>query len=263
MAARGEGPHSFTFNSTGRKQGPARTRRRTLQAPPSCGGVSQLPSHPFVPLPPDTTPPEEAAARLHAFREVMDGRRTVRQFDASRPVAREMIEEILHVAGTAPSGAHKQPWTFVAVSSADLKARIRAATEEQEQRFYSEMAPEEWLRDLAPLGTDWHKTHLSDAPWVIVVFAQDYALHSDGSKSKHYYVNESVGIAVGFLLAAAREAGLASLTHTPSPMNFLRDLLERPANERTYLVIPLGYASPDCQVPDLHRKELNEFVVWR
>ncbi len=218
---------------------------------------------PFVPYRPAAVPTQEGLRRVQEFSQWMDGRRTVRQFDAAQPVPREMIEAILHVAGTAPSGAHKQPWTFVAVSSDDLKRRLREAAEEQEKRFYSEMAPEEWLRDLAPLGTDWHKTHLTDAPWVIVVFAQDYALHPDGSKSKHYYVNESVGIAVGFLLAAARQAGLASLTHTPSPMNFLRDLLGRPANERTYLVIPLGYPSADCQVPDLSRKHLDEFVVWR
>ncbi len=216
-----------------------------------------------MPYQPTNVPTAEGLERVRQFAAWMDGRRTVRQFDKTRPVPRQMIEAILHVAGTAPSGAHKQPWTFVAVAAADLTRKLREAAEEQEKRFYDEMAPQEWLRDLAPLGTDWEKTHLTDAPWVIVVFAQDYALHPDGSKSKHYYVNESVGIAVGFLLAAARQAGLASLTHTPSPMNFLRDLLGRPANERTYLVIPLGYPSRDCQVPDLQRKPLGDFVVWR
>ncbi len=225
--------------------------------------ASTTDEHPFVPYRPHAPTPKESLAGVRAFREHLDGRRTVRMFDPDRDVDRRVIEEILTAAGTAPSGAHKQPWTFVAVRSADVKAKIRAAAEEQEKRFYSELAPEEWLNDLAPLGTDWEKTHLTDAPWTIVVFAQDYALDPDGSKSKHYYVNESVGIACGFLLAAIRMAGLCSLTHTPSPMNFLRDLLGRPANERTYLVLPVGYAAPDCQVPDLSRKELDEFVVWK
>lgn len=220
------------------------------------------PDHPFVPYRPQDVSPEEGLERVRAFRQWMDDRRTVREFDPKRDVPHKTIEEILTVAGSAPSGAHKQPWTFVAVRSAELKARIRAATEEQERRFYDEVAPEDWLRDLAPLGTDWEKTHITDAPWIILVFAQDYALHPDGSKSKHYYVNESVGIACGFLLAAIRQAGLAALTHTPSPMTYLRDLLERPKNERTYLLVPVGYPAADCVVPDLARKPLDDFVVW-
>ncbi len=184
-------------------------------------------------------------------------------FDPKRPVAKEVMEEILLAAGTAPSGAHKQPWTFVAISGADLKARIREATEEQERRFYDEVAPDEWLADLEPLGTDFQKAHITDAPWLVVVFAQDYQLDDDGTKSKHYYVNESVGIACGFLLAAVRRAGLASLTHTPSPMTYLRDLLGRPKNERTFLVLPIGYPAADCEVPDLDRKPLDAFVEWR
>jgi nitroreductase len=217
----------------------------------------------LVPYLPDT--PEHAASlrRVRAFRKDMDGRRTVRMFDAERPVSRSVIAEILAVAGSAPSGAHKQPWTFVAVADPALKRRIRAATEKQERRFYDELAPEEWLRDLQPLGTDFRKTHITDAPWLIAVFAQDYALDADGSKHKHYYVNESVGIACGFLLAAVRRAGLVALTHTPSPMAYLRDMLGRPKNERTYLVVPVGYPAPDCTVPDLRRKPLDEFVQWR
>lgn len=206
---------------------------------------------------------QETIRRARTFREQMDGRRTIRDF-SSREVPRETIEEILRAAGTAPSGAHKQPWTFVAISDPELKARIREAAEEQEKRFYHELAPEDWLEDLAPLGTDWEKTHLTDAPWVIVVFAQDYAIGPDGQRTgKHYYVNESVGIAIGFLLAAIRRAGLCALTHTPSPMAFLEDVLDRPDNERAYLVIPVGYAAEGCQVPDLDRKPLDAFVEWR
>lgn len=215
----------------------------------------------MVPYQPESIDPAQGLERVQAFRTLMDGRRTVRMF-SKKPVDKAIIEQILHVAGTAPSGAHKQPWTYVAVSNAELKQKIRQATEEQEKRFYTEMAPDDWLRDLAPLGTDWVKHHLTDAPWVILVFAQDYGLHPDGTKSKHYYVNESVGISVGFFLAAVREAGLVSLTHTPSPMNFLRDLLGRPKNERTYLVLPVGYAAQGCKVPDLARKPLDAFVAW-
>lgn len=216
-----------------------------------------------VPYRPERPTPEASLAAVRAFRELLDGRRTVRMF-ATDPVAREVIEEVLRAAGTAPSGAHKQPWTFVAVSDDATKRRMREAAEETERRFYEELAPADWLTDLAPLGTDWEKTHLTDAPWVLVVFAQDYAAGPDGERTgKHYYVNESVGIAVGFLLAAVRAAGLVALTHTPSPMGFLRDLLERPKNERAYVVIPVGYPAPDCVVPDLARKPLDAFTVWR
>jgi nitroreductase len=215
----------------------------------------------FVPYAPPRLGPDEMLRRAVAFRELMDGRRSVRMF-ARDPVPRAVLEELLAAAGTAPSGAHKQPWTFVAVGDPALKRRMRDAAEKEERRFYEELAPEEWLRDLAPLGTDWHKSHLTDAPWVIVVFAQDYGLGEGGAKRKHYYVNESVGIAVGFFLAAVRSAGLVALTHTPSPMGFLRELLHRPANERAYVVIPLGHPAPGARVPDLRRKRLDEFTVW-
>lgn len=217
----------------------------------------------FVAYRPATPDPGESLAAVRAFREHMDGRRTVRQFDPDRAVSREVIEEILTVAGSAPSGAHKQPWTFVAVSDPALKQQIREATEAQEKRFYEDLAPDEWLKDLAPLGTDFVKEHITDAPWLILVFAQDYALNADGSKSKHYYVNESVGIACGFLLAAIRQAGLVALTHTPSPMGYLQDLLGRPKNERTYLVVPVGYPAADARVPDLERKPLDAFTEWK
>jgi iodotyrosine deiodinase len=215
----------------------------------------------FIPYRPERLPPAEMARRAKAFRDVMDGRRSVRMF-SSEPVPRALMEDLLGAAGTAPSGAHKQPWSFVAVSAPEVKRRIREAAEVEERRFYAEVAPEAWLRDLAPLGTDWVKAHLTDAPWVVVVFARDHGLAPEGQKLKHYYVNESVGIAVGFFLAAIRHAGLSALTHTPSPMGFLRELLGRPANERAYVVIPVGYPAPDAMVPDLRRKSLGEFVAW-
>lgn len=193
----------------------------------------------------------------------MDGRRTVRDFDPERPVSREVMEEILTVAGSAPSGAHKQPWTFVAIESAELKQQIRAACEQQEKEFYESRITDEWRADLEPLGTDFVKEHITDAPWVVVLFAQRYGVDADGQKHKHYYVPESVGIAAGFFLAAVRQAGLCSLTHTPSPMGFLREILGRPENEEAFLLLPVGYAAADCKVPDLERKPLDEFVVWK
>lgn len=210
----------------------------------------------------ETISDEAATARLAAFKASMDGRRTVRLFDASRPVDKKTMADILHVAGTAPSGAHKQPWTFVAIETTELKQRIRAACEEQEKRFYQELAPPEWLDDLEPLGTDFVKEHITDAPWVVVMFAQKYGLNAAG-KHKHYYVSESCGIAAGFFLAAVRQAGLVSLTHTPSPMKFLAEVLNRPANEEAFLLLPVGHAAPGCEVPDLARKPLDRFVVWR
>lgn len=217
----------------------------------------------FVPYRPESFDEATTLERASAFWNWMEGRRTVRDFDPNRDVSKATMEQILEVAGSAPSGAHKQPWTYVAIRSEDLKQKIRAATEAQEKEFYEEKITDEWRADLEPLGTDFEKTHLTDAPWIVVVFAQDYALDEAGQKSKHYYVNESVGISVGFFLAAVRQAGLVSLTHTPSPMNYLRDLLERPKNERTFLVLPVGYAAADCTVPDLSRRPLDQFVVWK
>lgn len=216
---------------------------------------------PFVPYRPERVTAEATVARSRAFLESMRRRRTVRTFSRD-PVPRETIENVLEVANTAPSGAHKQPWSFVAISDPALKSRLREAAEAEERRFYEEAAPEEWLRDLWPLGTDWVKTHVTDAPWVIVVFAQDWAARPDGSKGKHYYVNESVGIAVGFLIAAIHEAGLATLTHTPSPMRWLARELGRPANERAYLLMPVGFPAPAARVPDLKRKTIAENATW-
>lgn len=190
------------------------------------------------------------------FYEWMDQRRTVREFSAETfPVT--ILENAIRAASTAPSGAHKQPWTFCVVSNAQLKRQIREAAEKEEYESYHGRMSEEWLRDLAPLGTDWNKPFLETAPYLIVVFKRVYETEESGHKHQNYYVSESVGLACGFLLAALHEAGLVALTHTPSPMNFLGRLLERPENERPYLLIPVGKPMP-AYVPKLERKPLEE-----
>lgn len=207
--------------------------------------------------------PDEMRARVAAFESDMQRRRTVRQFSA-RPVPRELIERCLMTAGTAPSGAHQQPWHFVAVQDPAIKAQIREAAEKEEQEFYRRRAPPEWLEALRPLGTDEHKPYLEVAPWLIAVFLKRFARLPDGRKVKHYYTDESVGIAVGFLLAAIHQAGLASLTHTPSPMGFLNELLERPKDvERPYMLIVVGYPAAGATVPDIHRKPLDAIATFR
>ncbi len=202
---------------------------------------------------------EEQLAASRRFLELMRARRSVRDFSPD-PVPAELIENAVATAGTAPSGAHQQPWTFVVVSDTDVKRDIRAAAEEEERTFYERRASREWLRAIEAIGTDWRKPHIEDAPYVIVVFAQVYSLE-DGRKRKHYYVQESVGIAVGLLLASLQAAGLVALTHTPSPMKFLAGLLDRPENERAYCLIPVGYPAADAVVPDLERKPLDEILV--
>jgi nitroreductase len=179
------------------------------------------------------------------------------------PVPREVIETAIRIAGTAPSGAHRQPWQFVAIQEPALKAAIRRATEAEEREFYERRAPPEWLEALAPLGTDFHKEYLTVAPWIVVVFRRDYDLLPDGTRLKNYYVAESVGIAVGFFIQALHRAGLATLTHTPAPMTFLRQLCGRPANEKPYVLMPVGYPTADCVVPDLQRKSLEEIAEFR
>lgn len=206
-------------------------------------------------------PPHEMQARADAFAAELARRRTTRHFSA-RPVARGVIEQCLRAAGTAPSGAHQQPWHFVVVSDAGLKRRVRAAAEEAEREFY-ETAPDEWLEALAPLGTDADKPYLETAPYLIAVFAERFGVAADGSHRKHYYVQESVGIATGLLIAALHHAGLATLTHTPSPMGFLGELLERPANEKAVMLIVTGYPAPDARVPRLERKPLEAIATFR
>lgn len=206
--------------------------------------------------------PEEMKARAREFYEEIRRRRTVREF-SPRPVPREVIEDCLRAAGTAPSGANLQPWHFVVVTDPGVKKAIREAAEVEEREFYSGKAPQEWLDALAPLGTDENKGYLEVAPCLIAVFAQNYALLDDGRKVKNYYVTESVGIALGFLIAALHHAGLATLTHTPSPMGFLSTVLDRPANERAYLLLVAGYPADDARVPDIAKKPLDEIATFR
>jgi nitroreductase len=191
----------------------------------------------------------------------MRRRRTARDF-SDRPVPREIIENCLLAAGTAPSGANLQPWHFVVVSDSAVKKKIREAAEAEEREFYGGRAPDEWLEALAPLGTDDHKPFLETAPYLIVIFAQNYGLAPTGRKVKHYYVSESVGIATGVLITAIHQAGLVSLTHTPSPMNFLGDILQRPPHERAYLILVVGYPAEKATVPAIGKKRLDEFVTW-
>lgn len=205
-------------------------------------------------------PAAESLARAAELRERMNQRRTVRQF-AADPVPEQVVRDAIACAATAPSGAHQQPWTFVLVKDPEVRRRIRAAAEAEEQVSYRGRLGEEWLAALRPLGTDEVKPHLTDAPQLIVVFQQRYWLGADGSKRKHYYVDESVGIAVGMLLTALHLSGLAALVHTPSPMRFLQEVLGRPANEKAFAVIPVGYPDPECEVPDLLRKSLDQVVV--
>ena len=205
--------------------------------------------------------PELMKARAEQFAQDIGRRRTTRQF-SDRPVDREVIEHCLRAAGSAPSGAHLQPWHFVAISDPELKRRIRAAAEVAERDFYA-TAPPDWLDALSPLGTDASKPYLETAPYLIAVFAQRHGVNPDGSLRKHYYVSESVGIAAGFLIAALHHAGLATLTHTPSPMGFLADLLERPANERPVMLVVTGYPANDARVPNLVRKPLGEIATFR
>ncbi len=218
--------------------------------------------HPFVPLQFAPRSLEQSRTDADAFYHTMQARRTTRHF-SSRPVPRDLIELAIRTAGTAPSGAHQQPWTFVAIADADLKGRMRAAAEVEEHAFYNGRAPDEWLEALAPLGTDEVKTHMTDAPWVVVLFRQAYGFRADGSKRPYYYTEESCGIAAGLFIAAIHAMGLVTLTHTPSPMAFLRELLQRPVNEKPMLVLPVGYPAADARVPDISRKSLEEIAVFR
>ena len=217
---------------------------------------------PFVPLDFTRRPVAEVLERARDCYEEMRARRTTRQFSAD-PVPREAIELAIRTAGTAPSGAHQQPWTFVAVSDPEVKRRMRDAAEQEERRNYGGRMPAEWLEALAPLGTDEHKPHLTDAPWVVVLFRQVHGVRDDGGKRTFYYTQESCGIAAGLFIAAVHRMGLATLTHTPSPMTFLGELLGRPANEKAFLVMPVGYPAPGAQVPDISRKPLGEIAAWK
>lgn len=215
----------------------------------------------FIPLNFQEHSPEEMRAQAADFYAEMRSRRTVRHF-SSRPVPMDVIEHCLRTAGSAPNGANMQPWTFVVVSDPSAKSRIREAAEAEEYEFYEQRAPEAWLEALEPFSTDADKPFLETAPVLIAIFAQSYALDAAGNRIKHYYVQESVGIATGFLIAALHVAGLATLTHTPSPMRFLNEILERPDNERPFLLLVVGYPAEDALVPDIDKKSLDEIAVF-
>jgi iodotyrosine deiodinase len=217
--------------------------------------------HLFITYSKETYSENEMKERAAQFFLHMNNRRTCRDF-SNKPIPKEVIENILLTASTAPSGAHKQPWTFCVVSDAVLKKQIRAAAEAEEKISYEGRMNEEWIKDLKPIGTDWQKPFLEIAPYLIIVFKRSYELENNDHKHPNYYVTESVGIACGFLLAAIHEAGLIALTHTPSPMNFLCKILNRPANEKPFLLIPVGYAADECWVPDLKRKELKDIALF-
>lgn len=206
--------------------------------------------------------PETALDRAAEFRALMARRRTVRDF-CDRPVSRALIEHAVMTAATAPSGANQQPWTFACISDADRKRRIREAAEAEERAFYGGRASAEWLAALAPLGTDADKPFLEVAPWLIAIFAQRWGVGPDGEKVKHYYVPESVGIATGLLIAALHNAGLATLTHTPSPMGFLNEICGRPEHEKALILLVVGYPAEEATVPDIRRKGADEIIVWK
>lgn len=203
----------------------------------------------------------EIISKSSAYFNHLNSRRSIREY-SDAPIAKEVIENIIKTASTAPSGAHKQPWTFCAISNALLKKKIRAAAEEEEEKNYEERMSDRWKKDLEPFATTSEKPFLEAAPWIIVVFKKAYEMNDNGSKSNNYYVNESVGIASGMLISAIHNAGLVTLTHTPSPMNFLTRILKRPDNERPYLLLPVGIPKENTYVPDLERKKLNEISMF-
>ena len=218
-------------------------------------------SFPFISYIKETYDADEMKNRSQHFFEWMNKRRTIRDF-SDKPVPEDVIENIIRSASTAPSGAHKQPWTFCVVKNPEIKKQIRMAAEQGEKESYENRMTDEWLKDLEPIGTDWRKPFLETAPYLIVVFKRSYELEKNNHKHQNYYVAESCGIACGFLLAAIHDAGLVALTHTPSPMNFLSKMLSRPENEKPFLLIPVGYAADECWVPDLKRKNISEVCVW-
>ena len=217
--------------------------------------------YPFVSYSKETFDAAGMKIRINNFYEWMDKRRTVRDF-SDKPVPKEVMEKIILSASTAPSGAHKQPWTFCVVSDPAIKKVIREEAEKEEFESYNGRMPADWLEDLKPLQTNWYKEFIEIAPWIIIVFKKSYELDTNGKKRNVYYATESCGIACGFLLTAIHHAGLVALTHTPSPMNFLSKILNRPENEKPFLLVPVGYPADECWVPDLTRKPINEVSAW-
>ena len=216
----------------------------------------------FVPLQFVELPEPEMLERAQSFYQQLQGRRTTRHF-STRPVPRELIKLAVHSAGTAPSGAHLQPWTFVVISNNELKKKIRTAAESEERRFYGERIPDAWQEVLSPLGTDHVKEHITDAPWIVILFRHSQRRRDNGEMSPTYYSQESCGIAAGMFIAAIHDMGLACLTHTPSPMRFLGEILERPEHESAMLLMPVGYPSDKATVPDLERKDLSEILIFK
>ncbi len=206
-------------------------------------------------------PEEEMDERSKTFYDLMEMRRSIRFF-SDEPVPRQLIERAIQTASTAPSGAHMQPWTFVAVSDPAIKREIRIAAEKEEQESYGGRMSVEWLKALEPMGTNWEKPFLETVPWIVVCFAQSYGLSEEGARIKHYYVQESCGIACGMFISAIHNMGLATLTHTPSPMKFLNQILGRPKNEKPFILFPIGFPSEDATVPNLDRKSLDDMSVW-
>lgn len=218
-------------------------------------------TYPFISYKRDQYSDAEMIERSKTFYNWADTRRSVRDF-SSKHVPKEVMENLLMTASTAPSGAHKQPWTFCLISNKELKSKLRELAEEEEKKSYDGRMSEEWLKDLEPLGTDWVKEFIDIAPWIVVVMKRVYEIELDGHKHQNYYVNESVGLASGFLLMAIHHAGLVALTHTPSPMNFIAKALNRPENERPFLLIPVGHPSEDSMVPDLERKKPEDVIEY-
>ncbi len=217
--------------------------------------------HPFIDFKREAYSSEEMLERSRDFYSWADERRSVRDF-SDKPVPKEVMENILMTGSSAPSGAHKQPWTFCLISNASLKSKLRALAEEEEKKSYDGRMSDAWLEDLAALGTDWEKEFIDVAPWIVIVMKRPYEIQKDGTKRQNYYVSESVGLASGFLLMAVHNAGLVALTHTPSPMNFIAKALERPKNERPFLLIPIGYPSKSARVPDLIRKSKADVIEY-
>ncbi|HHP7241920.1 MAG TPA: nitroreductase family protein [Cyclobacteriaceae bacterium] len=218
-------------------------------------------NHPHILHHPETYTTEMATRKSKEFYEWINKRRTVREI-SKKTVPKPLIEQLLLSASSAPSGAHKQPWTFCAVNNPKIRSEIRAAAEYEEYESYNHRMSDQWLDDLEKIGTDWKKPFLEEAPWLIIVFKRIYEMDENGNKRNNYYVNESVGIACGFLIAAIHNAGLVTLTHTPSPMNFLSKILKRPENERPFLLLPVGYPKDEVYVPELRRKSLKEMAVF-
>jgi len=215
----------------------------------------------FIPYEQEDRNEEEVLLRSAEFYEFMNARRSIRHF-SDKAIPKKVIDNIIMAASTAPSGANKQPWTFCVVSSKQIKKEVRMLAEVEEKESYSNRMSEEWLEDLIPLGTDWHKDFIETVPWVIVVMKRVYERGEENAKQKNYYVNESVGIACGILIAAIHNAGLCTLTHTPSPMDFLTKALGRPENERPFLLLPVGYPTKDAKVPNILRKGLTDVAVY-